>query len=662
MDKKFDLTQRFQSFIRIFSVVSVLFFLFMLGSCSAVNGGETSSGGETTKTETPPSIDPDDPEGGNSGNEEENPGTGEGNGNGDPDDPPVVSISVKSGVMLQGFNWSSADRTDPSTHDKWYGIMSNNADSIKNSFAYVWFPPPSPSENSSPEGYLPTEWNNLTNAYGTQAQLKKAIQDIKPAKAIADVVVNHRNGYMSWGRFANPSLCGQGHDNCHTASCSDFSAIASNDEGFTSSSSEMYNAALRGANDSGESYAACRDLDHTNTQVQNGITTWMNNILKDAGFVGWRYDFVKGFDGEYVGQYNAATSAEFAVGEYWPTAGFSVGNPTAWGNEIKSWVAATASTEGSVTRQRSRAFDFALKGIMNSVFGNNSSDVGNNNYGLLANAASLMQSQPSDAVTFIDNHDTGSTQLHWYLDPADIGTAYAFILTHPGYPCVAWQHYFTAQQSGVSSSQTKNYAQYIGGTTVSGTSKTYREHINHLIHLRNTVGIEYDDTVDTAGTTSSVYVGKITGNNGELVVAIGGSYTPTGDGYSGNSPVYSGTNFAIWQKGASGSGGESGGETQTVTLTVTADSWTWSNSVKIFAWVWGGAYGDGQWISASGSGTTVTFTANNDLTNFLLVRCHPNTVTPDWGVTTEGAGKIYNKTADQSYSGTTSYTVTWTNP
>ena len=209
---------------------------------------------------------------------------------------------------------------------------------------------------------------------------------------------------------------------------------------------------------------------------------------------------------------------------------------------------------------------------MNTVFGNNASNVSNNNYGLLADNANLVISQPSDAVTFVDNHDTGSTQKHWYLDPVDVGTAYAFILTHPGVPCVAWQHYFTFAESG---SIVDSY-QYIGGNTVPGTSNTYRKHIDYLIELRNRVGIEYDDTVVTTGTTSSCYVGEIVGNNGTLLVKIGNVTAATGTGYAGNNPIYAGTNFAIWEKNVDGdaslpSGGNSGGSGSGGDVTLTAN-------------------------------------------------------------------------------------------
>lgn len=459
-------------------------------------------------------------------------------------------VSSKSGVMLQGFNWASAPRENSSSWGKWYKIVTDNADSIKDTFEYVWCPPPSKTDTSSSEGYGPTQLNDLNNCYGTAEELKAMISAISPAKAIADIVVNHRAGSTSWGDFTNPDwgvVKGQ-----------DYSVICSDDEGFTGEPSLMgkVDSSKRGKPDTGATYDAYRDLDHTNTVVQEGIVKWMNEVLKPAGFYGWRYDYVKGFGGTYVGKYNKDSSAGFSVGEYWPTAGYNSGNPSAWGNEIKSWISKTAA--GGT---RSRAFDFALKGAMNTVFGNKASNVANQNYALLADSSNLYISQPEDAVTFVDNHDTGSTQQHWYLDPADIGTAYTLILTHPGVPCVAWQHYFTYGQSdnGYSAGQ----SQYIGGSTVPGTSMTYREHIDYLIKLRKSVGIEYDSKWEKVSATGSQYVARITGTNGELTVSIGSAWNPSGDGYAGNGAVYSGTNFAVYQKGVNGKGNTGTGGTGT---------------------------------------------------------------------------------------------------
>ncbi len=49
---------------------------------------------------------------------------------------------------------------------------------------------------------------------------------------------------------------------------------------------------------------------------------------------------------------------------------------------------------------------------------------------------------PSRAVTFIDNHDTGSTQAHWPFPADKVLWGYAYTLTHPGMPSVFWDHVF----------------------------------------------------------------------------------------------------------------------------------------------------------------------------------------------------------------------------
>ncbi|MCH5150415.1 MAG: chitobiase/beta-hexosaminidase C-terminal domain-containing protein [Spirochaetales bacterium] len=539
-----------------------------------------------------------------------------------------TSESDKSGVMLQGFNWNSAPRgngyneTNRSPYwDKWYKTVTNNASAISGNFMYLWCPPPSKTDTASSEGYAPTQLNDLNNCYGTEAELKSMITAIKPTKAIADIVINHRAGTTSWGDFTNPSWC------------EDYYAICSDDEGFTNSESPMYNSPKRGKPDTGDYYDAYRDLDHTNTAVQEGIIAWMNDVLRSAGFVGWRYDYVKGYAGKYVGQYNAATNAEFSVGEYWPTAGYSSSNPNAWGNEIKNWI-----TETEQGGYRSKAFDFALKGAMNAVFNNGAG------YDLLANSANLYISQPTDAVTFIDNHDTGSTQGHWPLNDSKLGAAYALILTHPGVPCVAWQHYFTYAESG--SNGTDGGAQYKAAITVPGTSNILKAHIDKLIEIRKENGIEYDSVRTTLSSSSSVYAAKIEGINGTLVAVIGGSYTPSGD----YGRIYKGTNFTIWKEGAE----DEYGQVATKTLTITADSWTWGDGVDVFALVLGGSAGGGVWIKATGSGTTVKVDVPEDATEFLLVRCPGGTTEPNWGIMNgNGNGRIYSQTDNITISGTT---------
>ncbi|MEE1267516.1 MAG: alpha-amylase family glycosyl hydrolase [Treponema sp.] len=577
-----------------------------------------------------------------------------------------VSESSKTGVMLQGFTWNSAPRgtgwnkENPSPYwGNWYGIMKKNAASIKDTFEYVWFNPPSICDTNSSEGYAPTELNDLNSYYGTAEELKEVISAIQPAKAIADIVVNHRAGSTCWGDFTNPDW--------GVVKGVKYPAICSDDEGFNASSGDKDHMVGKpsGAADTGASYPAYRDLDHTNTSVQDGIIAWMNDVLKPAGFVGWRYDYVKGFAGKYVGKYNAGSSAQFSVGEYWPTADYNASSPSGWGNEIKNWIASTEEESG----QKSRAFDFALKGAMNSVFGctwrkgsypnyTSGGSSGSGNYALLADESNLYISQPSDAVTFIDNHDTGSNQGHWELNRNKIGAGYALILTHPGVPCVSWSHYFTFNEGG-NGDTTYPYSglgaaqSYLAGNTVAGTEKTLREHIDYLIQLRKETGIEYDSVRTTLKADSSVYAAEITGTNGSLIVSIGGSYTPSADGYAGNNPIYGGTNFKIWKKGVNG-GYTSGGET-TVELSVTNDcgsgnamfftgtfteAETWTIAVR------------GTWSSGNVWKATVTVPSSGTFTWKALKGTYSSTET----VAIDGNTWTWQNDPNNSYPATTSIT------
>ena len=50
---------------------------------------------------------------------------------------------------------------------------------------------------------------------------------------------------------------------------------------------------------------------------------------------------------------------------------------------------------------------------------------------------------PQRSVTFIDNHDTGSPQNHWPFPHDRLALGYAYILTHPGIPCIFGAHVWT---------------------------------------------------------------------------------------------------------------------------------------------------------------------------------------------------------------------------
>ena len=91
-------------------------------------------------------------------------------------------------IMVQAFGWDSCN------HDgHWYSMVEKEVSIIKSvQCTHVWLPPPSASV--SKEGYLPTQYYDLSSRYGnfdSLVSLNRALLDHGIAP-VADVVINHR--------------------------------------------------------------------------------------------------------------------------------------------------------------------------------------------------------------------------------------------------------------------------------------------------------------------------------------------------------------------------------------------------------------------------------------------------------------------------------------
>jgi alpha-amylase len=388
-----------------------------------------------------------------------------------------------SDVMLQGFHWRSHE-TKP-----WWGVIRNNAANIKSGgFTMVWLPPA--SDSAAVEGYLPRQLYVFNAGYGSEAELKSALAALRTngVKSIADVVVNHRVGTTGWGDFTNPTW---GSD-----------SVCRGDEW----------SGATGNYDTGDGYSAARDIDHTKGYVQTSITDWLKYKKNTLGFDGWRWDYVKGFAGSYVGNYVSATTPYFSVGELWTD--LNLNDPNAHRQRIMNWIDATSG--------RSGAFDFTTKGLLQQA-------VQYNEFWRLRDSQGKPQGAigwwPAKSVTFIDNHDTGPSypsggQNHWPFPGDKILQGYAYILTHPGIPTVYWVHYFDWGSSNQSA-------------------------IKKMIEIRKRKGIHSTSAVSIQVADSSRYAAIISGSAGRVAVKIGpGSWSP-GSGWVLET---SGTNYAIWSQ------------------------------------------------------------------------------------------------------------------
>lgn len=378
-----------------------------------------------------------------------------------------VSSSTASWVIIQVFDWAAL-----SDRGSLYTKVANDAANIASAgINAAWMPPPSQSVDS--QGYLPQQWYQLVS----QSTLSTCISTLKSKsiEPLADAVLNHRTAPTidsctgKYTSFANPTM-------------GDW-AVTKDDENCAS------NPSCCGNYDTGDVVTYAPDLDHTNSQVQSLIKDYLS-FLKSTGFTGFRFDMVKGYSASYVGSYVSSSSPVFSVGEYWDS---SVSKVTAW-------------IDG--TGSKSQAFDFPLRYILQAAIKANS-------YTTLGWAVpGVIGVNPSHAVSFIDNHDTSRDDRFGTTNQIIMG--YAYILTHPGTPCVFWTDWNTSD---------------------------IQKAIKLLIGARRQASIT---------STSSVYIDKYTTGlyaayiNSKLAVKIGsGSWTPSDTSYK----LYtSGTNYAVWTK------------------------------------------------------------------------------------------------------------------
>jgi alpha-amylase len=327
-------------------------------------------------------------------------------------------------VLFQSFGWDS--KVNGQGH-VWYRNLQTKARELSEAgITHVWYPPV--SRSVAQQGYLPGDWYDLGEGeelghnrtfYGNRQELISSIQEMKRygIKPVADVVINHRcashqdeNGV--WNIF---------HHKSGKALWEKWALVRGSFGG-------------TGSPDTGDVFPAAPDIDHTNKAVQADIVKYLLWLKNEIGFEGWRFDYVKGFDGFFVKKYVEESGVSFAVGEYWTSMAYGkelMPDQNAHRKELMNWI---DRTEGAST-----AFDFTTKGILQEA-------CQKEEYWRLRDsegrAAGALGWWPEKSVTFIDNHDTGSKQAHWPFPGEKVLEGYAYILTHPGMPSVFWEHFY----------------------------------------------------------------------------------------------------------------------------------------------------------------------------------------------------------------------------
>ncbi|KAI5392691.1 probable alpha-amylase 2 [Lathyrus oleraceus] len=403
-----------------------------------------------------------------------------------PSSNPTPGAVLRDGkeILFQAFNWESHK------YNWWETLETKIADIAKAGITSAWLPPP--THSFAAEGYAPQDLYSLNSKYGSEHQLKALLHKMKQHKvrAMADIVINHRVGTTRgrggiYNRFDGISLPW------------DERAVTSSTGGL-------------GKQNSGAIFHGFPNIDHSQDFVRKDIIGWLQFLRHKVGFQDFRFDFAKGFSPKYVKEYIEGAKPVFSVGEYWDTCNY-VGSSLDYNQDshrqrIVNWIDGTG--------QLSTAFDFTTKGILQEAV--------KREYWRLCDAQGkppgVIGWWPSRSATFIDNHDTGSTQAHWPFPSDHVMEGYAYILTHPGIPTIFYDHFYDWNHS-------------------------VHEQIVKLIDARKRQGIHSRSPVRILEAKHNVYAAII---GEKLCMKIGdGSWSPSGKEWTLST---SGHNYAVWHK------------------------------------------------------------------------------------------------------------------
>lgn len=373
------------------------------------------------------------------------------------------------GVMLQGFYWDSF------VDSRWKHLEAQS-DEMAQYFSLIWVPQSGNCNTSHNNmGYTPVYLFDHNSSFGTTAELRSMINAFraKGTGVIADVVINHRNNMGVGGSWVDyPAETYKGKTYQMTAA----DIVANDDKGKTATWAASAGISLSPNRDTGEDWDGCRDIDHQSANVRDNYNAYLDFLLRDLGYTGFRYDMVKGFAPKYVADYNRLARPQFSVGEYWDNS-----------ERIAQWIDGT-KVDGTPT---SAAFDFQFRYAVRDA-------VNNGNWRALdgsgKNPLAYQDVRKQYAVTFVENHDTQYRDPNNPLDPIkrDTLAANAYLLAMPGTPCVFYKHWLS-----------------------------HKADIKAMIDARRVAGVHNTSKATPFAANNSYYVVRTTGTKGDLLCVVG---------------------------------------------------------------------------------------------------------------------------------------------
>lgn len=284
-------------------------------------------------------------------------------------------------LLLQGFNWASHKQ---SSH---FLTLKHQVGRMKNmGINKVWLPPVSKSRD--PEGYNPLEYYDFNSEYGSETELRDFVKYTKQSEigSIADIVC-----WSCFGDYCRPHY--------------DFSK---------------------------------RQRKVDDPMLFQEFENYCKYLVQDIYFDGFRFDYIKADPAKSLGKHIANSGYfddNFIVGELWDAMNYdNTYLEYNQDNHRKDIVNYIDECKGNI-----HMFDFTTKGILQEA-------IAKNEYYRLKDYESKPSGVagwwPEKAITFLDNHDTLG-QFHWPFshNGNDIIAGYVYLFTHPGNPCIYYDHF-----------------------------------------------------------------------------------------------------------------------------------------------------------------------------------------------------------------------------
>lgn len=364
-----------------------------------------------------------------------------------------------NGTMMQYFHWDL-----PNSGALWTELAANAAALGQAGVTALWLPPPYKAQAQDDVGYGTYDlWDlgefnqkgTVRTKYGTRAQLEAAIAAAHAAGVLVyiDTVFNHKGGADGterttgtpvnrenrnidigppreievWTSFTFPGRNGQYSSMQwrlpHFDSV-DYDQITQQAGTIYRLSNKQFETQV--SDEYGNfDYLLFDDIDSSNEEVRQELFAWGRWVVSTFNIDGFRFDAAKHVHYSLFSDFlDAVRSANpgrdlFAVGEHF------TGDPAT----LNWWL--------DQTGRRLSLFDFPL------MFNFRAAADGGGNYDMrtiLNNT--LVQRDPAQTVTFVDNHDTYREHpIQDWFKPL----AYALILLRQdGYPCLFYPDYYGA--------------------------------------------------------------------------------------------------------------------------------------------------------------------------------------------------------------------------